>query len=134
MKERQFSPQDEKEIRKIELTNYIIVGVFAVLAVLFLVWLGSFQYWHTFTTEKWLEHPNRRAKMTADLFDDHDLVGMTEHEVIALLGQNDNNYGYFDQDGRSVYCLGSERTIIDREWLLIDFENGIVKEYSMTTD
>lgn len=134
MKEKQFSPQDEREFRKIKRTSRIILSIFAALVILFLVWFGSFQYWHTFTTEKWLEHPDRRAKMTADLFEKYDLAGMTEDEILSLLGQNDNARGYFHQDSRFVYYLGDERTIIDSEWLLIDFENGVVKAYSMTMD
>lgn len=138
MKSKRFNPQDEREIRKIKRTNYLIFGVFStifiLLAILFFIWFGLFQYWHTFTTEKWLEYPNRRAKMTADLLENYELVGMTEDEVISLLGQNNNEYGYFNQDNRFIYYLGEERTIIDSEWLLIDFENGVVKEYSMTMD
>jgi len=41
---------------------------------------------------------------------------------------------HFVQDNRFVYFLGSERTVIDSEWLLIDFENGVVTEYSITMD
>ncbi len=138
MKENWFSPQDEREIQKIKRTDYLIFGIFAtiftVLAILFFIWHGSFQYWHTFTTEKWLEYPGQRAKMAADLFEDYELVGMTENEIISLLGQNDNECGKFNQDNRFVYYLGEERTIIDSEWLLIDFENGVVKEYSITMD
>jgi len=75
-------------------------------------------------------YPEKRAKMTSDLLDNYELVGMTETEVVNLLGQN----RYFVEDNRFVYYLGNERTFIDSEWLLIDFENGIVTEYSMTTD
>ena len=81
-----------------------------------------------------MEYPGQRAKMAADLFEDYELVGMTENEIISLLGQNDNECGKFNQDNRFVYYLGEERTIIDSEWLLIDFENGVAKEYSITMD
>jgi len=81
-----------------------------------------------------LAYPEKRAKMTSDLLENYELVGMTEDEVINLLGQNNNDYGYFVEDNRFIYYLGNERTIIDSEWLLIDFENGIVTEYTMTMD
>jgi len=52
------------------------------------------------------------------------------------MGENEfrSARGYFNAPDRSVYCLGSRRTVIDDEWLLIDFENGVVREYTMTTD
>lgn len=65
--------------------------------------------------------------MTGDLLEDYDLIGMTEAEIVDLLGAD-------NQDDRYVYYLGNERTMIDGEWLLIEFENGVVTGYSMTTD
>lgn len=141
MEHRRFNPQEEQKIKKAKCINYIGFGIVVIgfclvvgLVAVLLVRYGSYRYWHTFTSEKWLENPERRAKMTADLFEDYMLIGMTEDEVIDLLGQNNNDYGYFNQNNRFVYYLGNERTIIDSEWLLIDFENDIVKEYSMTMD
>ena len=134
MWQRQLNPQEIQEIKKAKRINYIGFGIVVGLIAVLLFWYGSYRYWHTFTSEKWLENPERRAKMTADLFENYVLIGMAENEVIDLLGQNNNDYGYFNQNNRFVYYLGNERTIIDSEWLLIDFENGIVKEYSMTID
>jgi len=134
MKTTNFSGEDEEAIRKIKLQTYIVFGIFTVLLAAMLIWFCSFQYWHSFSQEKWLAYPEKRANMTADLLRDYKLAGMTEDEVVSLLGQNNNDYGYFVRDNRFVYFLGSERTIIDSEWLLIDFENGIVTEYAMTTD
>lgn len=134
MKKTQYSPEDEREIRKIKRANSIAFGIFAVLFALALFWAASFRYWHTFSREKWLDYPGRRAKMTADLLENHGLLGMTGDEVAALLGPDDSARGYFNQDNRFVYWLGNERTVIDSEWLLIDFENGVVKGVSMAMD
>jgi len=134
MKKDNFSSKDKDMIRQIKLKNYIALGVLAVLFAAVLAWFCSYKYWHSFSQEKWSAYPERRAKMTSDLLGNYELIGMTEAEIVNLLGQNNNDYGYFVQDSRFVYYLGNERTIIDSEWLLIDFENGIATEYSMTTD
>lgn len=129
MQNQQFSEQELREIRKIKRTNYTVFGIFVALFAIVLIWWGSLHNWNHFSQQKWLEHPEKRAGMTADLFDRYDLVGMSEEEVIHLLGPAHSN-----QDDRLVYDLGDARTIIDSEWLLIDFKNGAVSKYSMTTD
>lgn len=122
---------DAQKAKRHILTTFI---VFAVILALIGVWYAHFAYWHTFSTQKWIDYPERRAKMTADLFARYDLVGMSKEQLAELLGPDNNDYGYFDQANRSVYYLGNERTIIDSEWLLIDFENDTVRGYAMTTD
>lgn len=89
----------------------------------------------TFTTERWLNDPENRTAIIDDLLANYPLVGMTEQEIIDLLGKNTNT-SYFKADNRFVYRLGDERGLmsIDSEWLLIDFENGIVADYSVTSD
>ncbi len=114
----------------------LIIG--AALAVVILVFccVGAVGYAnrHTFTQERWLEQPGSRAKMTDDLFADYELVGMTEQQILELLGPNDNLSGYFQKENRYVYYLGEERTIMDSEWLLLDFVDGVVAEYSIVQD
>ena len=65
-----------------------------------------------------------------------ELAGKTEEEIIALLGKNDTDIGYFNADNRYVYCLGAERGFIgiDNEWLIINFVDGRVSEYNLITD
>lgn len=134
MQEKWSARQVEKEIRTIKIVNYTVLGILGALVLLVFIWFASYQYWHTFTKEKWMEYPEQRAGMTADLFENHELLGMTEGGLLALLGQNDNDLGYFEQEGRNVYRLGNERTVIDSEWLLVDFENGVVSKYSIMMD
>ncbi len=90
----------------------------------------------SFTTERWLNDPDNRTAIVDDLLANYPLIGMTEQEILDLLGKHDNSSGYFNEDDRYVYCLGIERGLIaiDSEWLLIDFENGYVVDYSLTTD
>ena len=124
----------DKEMQKARRFNIVVFTAFVLIFVMAVFGLLRYKYWHTFTPGKWLEYPEKRAKMTADLFEDFDLIGMSEDEIIELLGNNNNDYGYFNKDNRFVYYLGNERTIIDSEWLLIDFENNVVCDYSMTMD
>ena len=124
----------EKEIRRAGRNVLIPFGVFLVLLALLAGWGIRYAYWHSFSTAKWINHPSERAKMTADLLGDHELAGMSEEQIRELLGPDDSALGYFNREDRLVYCLGSERTVIDREWLLIDFEADAVSRYSVTVD
>lgn len=91
---------------------------------------------HTFSTKKWINAPEHRARIVGNLLEEHELIGMTESEIIALLGENDNNSGYFSADNRFVYFLGMDGQLlkIDNQWLLVDFSDSVVVNYSLTTD
>lgn len=95
---------------------------------------ASWSCWCRSTYEAISVEVEKRAKMTGDLLHDYNLVGMSKEQILRFLGPDNNDYGYFNQENRWVYYLGSERTIIDSEWLLIDFEDSIVHEYAMTID
>ena len=123
-----------EDIRRIRRISYLILAVIILVFCLVGGALCWHTYWSHFSPEKWADHPDRRASMTEDLLEKHPLEGMTEDEVTTLLGENDNDRGYFVEEDRSVYWLGDRRTAIDSEWLLIDFENGVVDEYNWTTD
>ena len=121
-----------KEIRKIKIINLAVFLFFVLLAAAAFIHLKS----KTFSAKKWREAPDERVNIVDSLLSKHDLIGMTEKEVTALLGENDNDSGYFSKDGRYVYYLGPERGFfsIDSEWLLIDFSDGAVSDFSLTTD
>ena len=121
-----------KEIGKIKIINLAVFLFFALLAAAAFIHLKS----KTFSAEKWRKAPGERVNIADSLLSKHDLIGMTEDEITALLGENDNDSGYFLKDGRYVYYLGPERGLfsIDSEWLLIDFSDGKVSDFSITTD
>ena len=126
----------EKEVKRIKQTNYVIFGLFVAL-LLGVIAIGvTYHYRHTFSTERWLRLPEERTKIVDDLLEDRSLVGMTEDEIVALLGEHNNDYGYFVEKNRYVYYLGPERGLIsiDSEWLLLDFADGIVADYYIRTD
>ncbi len=87
----------------------------------------------TFSPEKWREDPDNRVRMVENLLDRYDLVGMTENEVHVLLGKPSDT-SYFKRENRLVYYMGFEKYNIDASWLLIDFVDGVVSEYFVTTD
>ncbi len=133
---------DEKEMRKAKRVNYIAFGV-AIVVILGIIIAGAiasnaitvYNRNHTFSTSKWLDDPEKRTAIVDDLLKKHELVGMTEEEVIALLGENNNNYGAFNADDRYVYYMGPDRAFgIDCEWLILDFTDGIVSKTFIETD
>ena len=88
-----------------------------------------------FTTEKWLENPSQRVKIVNDLLLRYDMVGMNKKEVINLLGENNQDRHYANND-IFVYYLGSERGFIsiDDEFLEITFIDDKVVKVEVVTD
>ncbi len=123
-----YNEADQKAIRKLKRTNYIIFSVFVLLVIGALIWGGKALYWRSFTTEKWLDHPDKRERMVADLMEDHPLTGLTSQDVSALLGPADST-----ADHQLRYYLG-EAFPIDSVWLIVDLENNLVTNYTVTTD
>ncbi len=137
---------DEKEMRKAKRVNYIAFGI-AIVVVLGIIMASTnaisaydrfctaYVQNHTFSTSKWLNDPENRAAIVDDLLKKHELVGMTEEEVVALLGKNNNDRGCFNADDRYVYYMGPDRAFgLDCEWLILDFTDGIVSNSFTTTD
>ena len=126
----------EREMRKARRINDIAVGMFAAVVLAIIIAGVAYYHTHTFSTSKWLNGPEERTAIVDDLLAKHELVGMTEAEVVALLGGPNNDYGYFNADDRYVYYMGPERGLIsiDSEWLILDFTDGVVSNSYITTD
>lgn len=126
----------ETEIKRAKRTNYIIFGFVAGLFLVMILAGVLYQSRHTFTTEKWERNPEERIRIVDDLLSEYELVGMTEEEIVSLLGSDNNDYGYFNEPNRYVYYLGPERGLIsiDSEWLILDFTDGTVTDCYITTD
>ena len=124
------------EIRRIKRINYLTLGMVAVLVIGCLIGVLLIRERHSYSTEKWLSDPGNRTRIVNDLLVDYALIGMTEPEVLELLGSHDNDSGYFQQEGRLVYWMGPERGLmsIDSEWLILDCPDGIVTAWQITTD
>ncbi len=125
----------EEEIRKAKRFNYTVLAILLIIAVFIAVWCISYHVYHTFTTEKWLKSPDKRTRLVGDLLSRYDLIGLSEGEIAALLGENDTGRDYFSPE-KYVYYLGPERGIIsiDSEWLIIEFDDGAVSKYFVRTD
>ena len=97
--------------------------------------LGIARKGHTFSTEQWLAEPAERTKIVDDLLENHSPVGMTEEEVLALLGQPSDEMPVTEQD-TLCYYLGDERGLIsiDSEWLVLSLQDGVVSSADITTD
>lgn len=126
----------ERAVRRAKIVNYTVFALFGALLLAAVIGVFVYRYEHTFRAQRWREEPDERTSMIDDLLREQPLVGMTEADVLELLGPNDNDLGYFQADGRYVYYLGPERGLfpIDSEWLLLDFTDGVVSAYSITTD
>ena len=113
--------------------NYIIAGICALMLFFFAAVILVYRDQHSFSTEKWVREPEKRWKMVDDLLVDYELVGMTESEILSLLGNSDES-NPLDEKHRFVYDLGEGVSNIDSYWLLIDFSEGAVSQYCLTSD
>jgi hypothetical protein len=88
-----------------------------------------------FDSEKWKtsnlsseENLSLRWDMMNSLRNNYNLVGMSKSEVIQLLGKPDKN---FSDEFFFRYYLGYSHSGINAGSLKVDFENGIVKNFSV---
>ena len=125
-----------EDVKKLKRINYTALAVVVALAAACVMGVFVIRERHRFTREKWIEEPENRTRIVDDLLADHELPGMTRAEVLDLLGDHDNEAGYFAQEGRMVYWLGPERGLfsIDSEWLILDFDGDVVTGCEITRD
>ncbi len=113
-----------------------LVGMaLAILAGLVLLLAAGYGLWRcqrTYTPDKWASAPDERLDILGDLLERYDLVGMTEEEVVALLGPEDGpeqtsfkgDRTYYPPEDTLVYYLGVG--MMDGVWLVISLEDGVV--------
>lgn len=90
------------------------------------------QYRHTFTPAKWADDASHRYRLVSDLQEKYDLIGMTEAQVIGLLGEEDGDshtsfkmsHEHYPADSTLVYYLGVD--FMDDMWLILPVEDGAV--------
>lgn len=107
------------------------------MLLVIVVTFAAYQYQHTFTRAKWIDSPNNRDKLVYDMLNQYDLVGMSETEVVDLLGEEDdkchnqatfkNHRTYYPPDTTMVYFLGVD--YMDGVWLVISLDHGVVCDY-----
>lgn len=125
-------------MKKFNSSKIIVYSVTAILLILFFtvaLLLMIWKYNHTFTVDKWNSKPSERYKIVSDMLSKNKVVGMTENEVINLLGEETEIHPQsfkssmpVDSDEDTlIYELGAK--YIDYEWLIIKLDNGIVIDY-----
>lgn len=123
-----------KEVRKAKRTILIAFGCVMALAVLAVAAFCVYRYQHTFSQEKWHTDRENRYKIVDDLLETVDLIGMTESEIVSLLGEEDSeqssfkgNRQQFPPETTLVYYLGVD--YMDCNWLIISLEQGVAVAY-----
>lgn len=124
-----------KDTGKAKRWNTVIFGIFAVLLIVLLAAVCVFKYQHTYSPAKWAGYKETRYKIVNNMLARNQLVGMTEADVIQLLGREDSadqtsfkmSRKYFPPESTLVYYLGVD--YIDNNWLVISLDGGIVTEY-----
>lgn len=125
-------------MKKFKSSKAIVYSVTAILLILFLVVAALLMVWkynHTFTVDKWNDEPSERYKIVSDMLSKNEIIGMTENEIISLLGEETETHPQSFKSSMSVdsdentliYELGAK--YIDYEWLIIKLDNGIVIDY-----
>lgn len=109
----------------------LIVMIFSC----FMFFLIKTQKKATFSTERWLEIPEKRVEMIDDLLKSQVLIGKTKTEINYLLGL-ETKTEYFNEKNQSIYYLGDERGYIsiDSEWLILTYSNDKVIRQEIKTD
>ena len=125
---------EDFKVHKAKRQNIIVLSIICLIIMFFSVGIGILKYNHTFTTEKWNSDKENRFKIVNSLIEKYHLVGMSESELIELLGEEDSDSSSFKISRKSfppdttlVYYLGVD--YIDTEWLVISLNNGIVCDY-----
>ena len=109
----------------------VLVCILLVIAVIFFMYRSQ----HTFSQEKWLSNASERYMIVGDMLEKHPLIGISEDNVIALLGAEDgdgqSSFKLSDKnyppEATLVYYLGVD--YMDDMWLIISTDNGTVTEY-----
>ena len=128
-----------RQVRRAVWWNKLALAVLAGLVLLLAVWYGLDRWQHTYTPDKWFSAPSERLDILEDLLGKYDLAGMTEEEVVALLGQEDGpgqtsfkgDRTYYAPEETLVYYLGVD--LMDDVWLVISVEDGVVTGYTTGT-
>lgn len=91
---------------------------------------------HSFSGSRWINDPDARDMMVNDLINRVGLLGLTEEEVTDLLGREDSQQSafkidrtYYPPESTLVYYIGED--LLERKWLILSLQNGIVDSISI---
>ena len=125
----------DKEIKRAKIFNYTVAIVFLLIFISTITLLGVWKWSRTFTVRKWMDNPNDRHKIVSDMLSENEIIGMTENEIIDLLGKETefaperykNHRREFPNESNLTYGLGVD--FMSYEWLVITMEDGIAVDY-----
>ena len=91
---------------------------------------------HRFTPEKWRDHPEKRVRIVSDLMKKYELVGMSEDEVLKLLGPETysrqtsfkGDRTYYPPDETLVYYIGDDW--LERVYMILSLQDNKVAKIS----
>lgn len=121
---------------KLHSIHYWSTGIIGVLLLSFSIYALSYnQSQQHFDYNRWVGYPEQRSMMVDDFLQKHDLIGLTQGEVMDRLGANDNAK-WNAADDKAVYDLGAlRRADYKSEGLFIYFDDrGYVKSYEILPD
>lgn len=109
--------------------------ILLIIGIVILFFFGANIVKHTFSSESWQKHPEKRINMVDDLLAKYQLKGMSKEEIISLLGESTDTE-YFKTESNMVYYLGPERGLIsiDSEWLVLEMQDNHVTEVNILRD
>lgn len=113
--------------RRVALTAAILITPLLCVAIPYLVLALYLYYPHRdFNKTEWATNQPKRYELVEDLVASHKLVGLTEPQVIALLGKPDVRFG----DDWEYYLGMTPKLIpIDGDALSLQFSKGKVVRY-----
>lgn len=96
--------------------------------------LSQTQSKHRFDYNRWVGYPEQRALMVESMLKEHDLIGLTQAEIMDALGANDNAMWNVNETNQVVYNLGAGKEDGRNEWLFINFDDhGFVQSIEILT-
>ena len=110
--------------------KYFVGLLLIIVAVLTIVVLRYYR--HDFTVDKWITMPENRHLIINDFLETNELVGMSEEDVVGLLGEEDatgqssfkGDSHYYPPETTLVYYLGKD--YMEGLWLIVSLENYTV--------
>lgn len=124
----------EKQAKYLKAWKVVIFSIIIILTIAIIAGITIYKYEHTFTISKWNENIKDRYKIVSNMLEKHDIIGMSELDIIELLGEEDSKQSsfkisreVFSPEETLVYYLGVD--LIDDNWLIISIENGVAVSY-----
>ena len=127
----------KKQIPKEKITNYIILAIVLIVIIAIIATLGVWKHNRTFTVHRWMENEESRHLIVNNMLSKYEIVGMTEKEIIELLGEEYDDApesfkyprGEFPDESTLTYYLGVD--FMDNNWLIITIEDGKATSYEI---